>query len=188
MKKVRHAELLDLRYLPLDISFGVDFFSFWVVVMSASKLSKKYFPLKKVLLVDRGEEVPEQVEVLKEGDRYIYAGHSSLSQAKKDLIYEARCVGANTLLHVYVRCTGSSYIRYIAYGVPAISGRPSINGTHTAQTLIDQFKFEPLPPPPPPDVKKEEALAREQKSAIRALIGCALFLSLFLYFYFSHGH
>lgn len=151
--------------------------------MSASNHSDtiKYFSLRKVLLVDRGEEPPEQVKILKEGDRYLSAGHSNLSQAKKDLIYEARCVGANALLHVYIRCTGSSYIRYIAYGIPAVAGRPSRNGTHTAQDLIEQFKLEPLPPPPSPDKLKEAALQKEKKAAIRSLIGCLLLAAFFIY-------
>lgn len=109
----------------------------------------KFFPLKKFLVVNRGEEIPDGVTLLRYGKRELAVKHANSREARLELQYMAKQLGANSLINVHVEyfydAGGST--RYKAYGTPAVCGRMHPEGTMTADELRSQFH---MPPPPPP--------------------------------------
>lgn len=133
--------------LPLDIVLGLFFFVFGVVVMSETF----FFPLKKFLVVNRGEDVPQAVTVLCTGEREIWVKHANSVEARRELQYQARQLGANSLLNVHVDWIPGDLTRYMAYGTPAVCGRKHRHGSMTADEICTGFNMPaPVPPPPPP--------------------------------------
>ena len=141
--------------LPLDIVLGLFFFVFGVVVMSETF----FFPLKKFLVVNRGEDVPQAVTVLCNGEREIYVRHANSLEARRELQYQAKLLGANALINVHVEWySAGGAARYIAYGVPAVCGRKHRQGPKTADEICTGFNMpapprSPQPAPPPPKLE-----------------------------------
>lgn len=112
-----------------------------------------YFPLKKFLVVNRGEDTPDTVTVLCSAEREISVKHANSFEARRELQYQARQLGANSLLNVHLDWySAGGATRYIAYGTPAVCGRKHINGTMTADEICTGFNMPvpvPLPPQPP---------------------------------------
>ena len=111
-----------------------------------------FFPLKKFLVVNRGEDVPQAVTVLCNGEREISVRHASSSEARRELQYQARQLGANALLDVHVDWySAGGAARYISRGTPAVCGRKHRHGSMTADEICTGFNMPaPVPPPPPP--------------------------------------
>ena len=108
----------------------------------------KFFPLKKFLIVNRGDEIPENVTVLCDGGRELVIKHANSFEARRELQYQAKLLGANALLNVHVDWfSPGDLTRYLAYGAPAVCGRKHFKGTMTADELRSQLH---MPPPPPP--------------------------------------
>lgn len=154
LKKVRHVELFGTIILPLDIVLGLFFFVFGVVVMSETF----FFPLKKFLVVNRGEDVPQAVTVLCTGEREIWVKHANSVEARRELQYQARQLGANSLLNVHVDWIPGDLTRYMAYGTPAVCGRKHRHGSMTADEICTGFNMPapprpPQQPPPPPKLE-----------------------------------
>ena len=84
----------------------------------------KFFPLKKFLVINRGEEIPD-------GKRELAVKHANSREARLELQYMAKQLGANSLINVHVEyfydAGGST--RYKAYGTPAVCGRMHPEGT-----------------------------------------------------------
>lgn len=135
--------------------FGVVFLCFWVIVMSETF----FYPLKKFLVVNRGEDVPQAVTVLCNGEREISVRHASSSEARRELQYQARQLGANALLDVHVDWySAGGAARYISRGTPAVCGRKHRHGSMTADEICTGFNMPapprpPQPPPPPPKLE-----------------------------------
>ena len=84
----------------------------------------KFFPLKKFLIVNRGDEIPENVTVLCDGGRELVIKHANSFEARRELQYQAKLLGANALLNVHVDWfSPGGLTRYMAYGTPAVCGR-----------------------------------------------------------------
>ena len=93
----------------------------------------KFFPLKKFLIVNRGDEIPENVTVLCDGGRELVIKHANSFEARRELQYQAKLLGANALLNVHVDWfSPGGLTRYMAYGTPAVCGRKHFKGTMTA--------------------------------------------------------
>ena len=107
----------------------------------------KFFPLKKFLVVNRGEEIPDGVTLLRYGKRELAFKHANSREARLELQYMAKQLGANSLINVHVEYfSQGGCTRYMAYGTPAVCGRMHPEGTMTADELRSQFH---MPPPPP---------------------------------------
>ena len=88
----------------------------------------KFFPLKKFLIVNRGDEIPENVTVLCDGGRELVIKHANSFEARRELQYQAKLLGANALLNVHVDWfSPGGLTRYMAYGPPAVCGRKHVN-------------------------------------------------------------
>ena len=62
----------------------------------------KFFPLKKFLVVNRGEEIPDGVTLLRYGKRELAVKHANSREARLELQYMAKQLGANSLINVHV--------------------------------------------------------------------------------------
>ena len=149
LEKVRHVELFRHNSSSARHRFGVVFLCFWVIVMS----EKKYEQVKKFLSINRGDNLPDGIVVLQKGDYAFSATHANYQQAKLDLQYRAKQVGANALLDVYVSYYQNYGTTYTAHGVPAVIARNFGKRTLTAAQLTESFKVPPPPPPPPAPVQ-----------------------------------
>ena len=76
----------------------------------------KFFPLKKFLIVNRGDEIPENVTVLCDGGRELVIKHANSFEARRELQYQAKLLGANALLNVHVDWfSPGGLTRYMAF-------------------------------------------------------------------------
>ena len=141
---------------------------------------KKFEPVKRFLSINRGNDLPNGIVVIRKADSEFSATHASYQQAKLDLQYKAKQVGANGLLDVYVTYYQNYGTTYTAFGVPAVLARESGKRTVTEEELWNKLQIPPPPPPPPPPPKKEPNL--EFWSFLVKFVGYTCLVIGFLWF------